>query len=273
MSNTQPPKAYAKDYAFTALLSSLSYDSRLFSSGQSGASLAKILKDGGNIEANFISAGINIDNFSAQYEVVASIAPTLKSQNGGNVIAFRNIGTGDIAFSVAGVSNGVGELKETVFGTEATGFNVNNYADVKSVYTDLVSRFPGAKFDLIGHSLGGQMVQILTAQFSLDKRLDQVLTTTTFGSYGVKFYSALSPNTDPTAKSLLNELDRIDETTPFTHFFNDSDAVPMLSQVGVQNLWAGGAPIRLEDGIFLDGLGAHQISTYIKSLGAAEKLR
>jgi hypothetical protein len=102
MPATQPPKAYAKYYTTTALISSLAYFSDKFSVGQTGASLSAILKDkklGDKIQNDFIAAGINIDNFTAQYEVVASAAPVSSDKNGANVVAFRNKYNGDIAFS------------------------------------------------------------------------------------------------------------------------------------------------------------------------------
>lgn len=115
------------------------------------------------------------------------------------------------------------------------------------------------------------MVQLLRADASLQGLSSRIVTSNTFGSFGIGF-SHLFPNGNVTGFSdIITELDRIEDSAGFVHFRNDSDGVPLYSDSSGYRL-AGPAAKYLDDGIdYRDNFGfvtAHGMDIYIRSLRA-----
>ncbi|WP_231736733.1 Calx-beta domain-containing protein [Sphingobium sp. CCH11-B1] len=226
-----------------------------------------------NPGASGIFTESELTNFTNNYRFVGSTSRG-PGVAGGDAVAFQNIQTGTIIVGVAGVNDhsfAYQELPQTDIQTALTGGNGAMYADIQTFVFGLMNQYSTARFDLNGHSAGGQMVQLLRADASLQGLSSRIVTSNTFGSFGIGF-SHLFPNGNVTGFSdIITELDRIEDSAGFVHFRNDSDGVPLYSDSSGYRL-AGPAAKYLDDGIdYRDNFGfvtAHGMDIYIRSLRA-----
>ena len=278
------PQSYARNYIVNSQISALSYAVRngKISSGQTGQALAEAIRKsyGSEKEAaafRKLFVGGELENFSLSHEVVgvyySKLVPGDGQTPGADIVAFKDLRDGSIKFAVSGVNNGT-ELLQTASFTNGVGFNDGIYPEVRDFFNLVAAANPSSKFDLIGHSMGGQMVQILTAEASLAGMLDRILSVTTFGSYGVNFSASgnlfLESQTVPNFRQLLMELDSIEDRGFFVHLLNDSDGVVKrpASLFGLRR--AGSYVFELEDGYPNAGTitASHDIVAYSESARA-----
>ena len=264
-----PPPLFARDYIFSAQVASLGYAAASVNIpiNASGPTLANAIRQSG-FDTGFTPT--ELTNFTSNYRYVGKTTPG-PGKVGGDAIAFQNITTGTIIVGIAGVNDNPGgtayrELPQTDIQTALTGGNGAMYADVQRFVFGLIDTYPTAKFDLNGHSAGGQMVQLLRADASLRGLSSRIITSNTFGSFGVSFNTLLYNGFVPNFDGILSELHRIQYSSGFVHFRNNSDIVPKYSDVSGYRL-AGPEPFELIDQLGpLNGVAAHDIVRYIKSL-------
>jgi len=201
------PPVFARDYVFSAQLTNLAYSSSHLETGMTGDRLAAAIRENGNPFAS----EAELTAFARDYEVVLSSSSIAGDTSGANFVAFHKLGTGVISFAIAGIGSEA-EAESTFSRTMMSGFNDLQYASVRNAIEILWETFPNAQFDLSGHSLGGQLIQVLTADFFLHGREDQLLSAVTFGTYGVNLSAAgnfvFGSSLVPDFRQLLNELGR-----------------------------------------------------------------
>lgn len=268
-----PPPLYARDYLLSAQVAALGYTAPAINIpiGTTGDDLAKIIRDSPTVNNVFTPS--ELENFTNNYRFVGSTSHG-PGVAGGDAVAFQNIQTGTIIVGIAGVNDhsfAYEELPQTDIQTALTGGNGAMYADIQTFVFGLMNQYSTASFDLNGHSAGGQMVQLLRADASLRGLSSRIVTSNTFGSFGIGF-NHLFPNGNVIGFSdIITELDRIEDFAGFVHFRNDSDGVPLYSDSSGYRL-AGPAAKYLDDGIdYRDDFGfvtAHGMDIYIRSLRA-----
>ena len=216
----------ARDYKVTARMTALAYHAKVLPAGLTGDALANQILSRPEIFRIFRNNENEVRAFTADYSIVESKSSPIA--NGADLIVFQRNGFKQLSFAIAGVSNGFEELKQTVGATGKFGFNHFNYEGVKEVYQSIISRYSDDySFDLYGHSLGGQMVQVLAAQFILDGRQSRLNSLVTYGSYEINF-GIVSPDTPVGNRVLLDTLREYERATgggAFVHFRTNGDIV------------------------------------------------
>lgn len=170
MSETPPP-AFARDYIRTAQITSLGYMATLLKTlplefGATGDKLAEYIRltpEGKNFTPAELAA------FAREYRFIGSTSPGTGAA-GGDAVAFQNIETKSIFVGVAGINDNPIPWKDglqTDGQTALTGANGKMYADVQSFVFGLMNTYETSNFDFGGHSAGGPIVQLLTADASL----------------------------------------------------------------------------------------------------------
>ena len=269
-----PSPAFARDYLLSAQVAALGYIAPTVNIplNATGADLADLINANPNTAGIFTAA--ELTDFTNNYRFVGSTSRG-PGVAGGDAVAFQNIQTGTIIVGIAGVNDhsfAYQELLQTDIQTALTGGNGAMYADIQAFVFGLMNQYSTASFDLNGHSAGGQMVQLLRADASLQGLSSRIVTSNTFGSFGIGF-NHLFPNGNVTGFSdIVTELDRIEDFAGFVHFRNDSDGVSLYSDSTGYRL-AGPAANYLDDGIdYRDNFGfitAHGMDIYIRSLRAS----
>jgi hypothetical protein len=165
-----PDPLYSRDYVRSAQITGLAYLAKQiqninFTPGLTGEALAVQIRRLSTYREIF-SSDTEVDQFAAQYSFVRAKG-TGDQSVGPDVVAFRALSNNAIQLGVAGVNYKFGELPQTVSYTNGVGFNDRAYAPVRDFYLGLVQDYPGSTYDFMGHSLGGQSIQILAAENSL----------------------------------------------------------------------------------------------------------
>ena len=265
-----PTPLYARDYLLSAQVAALGYIAPTINIplNSTGTTLADLIS--ANPRTSGIFTPAELVAFTNNYRFVGSTSRG-PGVAGGDAVAFQNVHTGTIVIGVAGVNDhdfAYEELPQTALQTLITGANGYMYGDIQSFVFGLMDEYPSSYFDLNGHSAGGQMVQLVRGEAALRGIDGRIITTNTFGSYGIGFGFRLENGFVDNLDDIIAKLDDIEYSSGIVNFRNDSDIVPIYSD-GDYNRNAGPTQFVLVDDYALVGVGAHGMNSYIASLRSA----
>ena len=271
---------YTENYLRHAQDASLAYLSQRLKDGQTGVELRNAIRSGHTQDSinTVFRSNQEFENFTNNNEVIKVIGG---NGSGVDLVVFKNKQTGEISFNVAGVGGSSGQVAND-FANTATrtllyGFNDIQFAVLRDALDEIIQNNPGSKIDLNGHSLGGQMVQMLVAHMFLTGTSAQFLNSAvTFGSYGINFSAAnnvlFESSAVPNFRELVDTLSGLGQSGYFAHFWSESDPVPGGELSGFQGLRSIGFRYKLQDGA-VDPIGFGAFDLYNLAEGAHPILR
>ncbi|MGB7371160.1 calcium-binding protein [Erythrobacter sp.] len=285
MSDGQGSRIKPREYASSALLTSLAYHSADLTPDLSKQQLREAMKSNLDIREAFqaqhnspaseTAIDAQIDQFTDRYEIVGSVAGY--NNVGANAIVFADTGLETLTFAIAGVEPRA-DIERTIFQTRHFGYNLESFHGVNQLYHAVFSSssYDGWRTDIFGHSLGGQTAQVLAAQFIFDRRTDQLGTLATFGTFGLKFTAAGADSTGHNLKLLSLLKDDSYVGPGWVHFANQSDTIPEQLSSLVPGSSVVDGFVNLQDSFYTRSLtlgealltGVHGINAYANTLVA-----
>lgn len=235
MSSDNRVRLTPRDYAFTALMNQIAYESREFrdsvNNGNQAQVVAKAKVTESIVEAfqiffhegRTVNVDTEIDEFFQRFEMVSAVGAD--NDEGANLVVFADQSSKRLIYALAGVNTNY-DLEQTISQTGEFGYNRENFAAVQTTYEALSQEYGDWFIDITGHSLGGQSAQLLASYITLKGKGDQLVGLTTFGSYHINLEGLLHDSTTAAQKELIRAVQGLGR---FAHFVIDGDPIPFVT--------------------------------------------
>ena len=191
------PIAFARDYATSAKLTELAYRTDLLRPGMSTGDFRLAIQKAG---VSFVNDAAFIDFVVQSLEVVRVVGTT---GDGLDAVALREKSTGNVELYFAG-ANTFNDLVQTYDRTRSgPGFNDIQAREAIRLYNDVSGSYSGQVL-LAGHSLGGQIANIVALDAIAHGTGDRIKSVLTFETYGINVNANPSLWGDPSNPPVLS---------------------------------------------------------------------